>query len=165
MKPIGLAAVLLSLVLPLPGAAEMFKNVPADRLAAAGLHKLTAAELTELEALIRNLPSPPEPANDSDGAKRPGWLRALITLQDVAASPAAVEAMESRLAGNYDGWNGRTVFRLENGQVWQQNDSSSRIDSVRPSPAVKIYPGMLGVYWLEIEGINQRVKVKPVKLR
>ena len=32
------------------------------------------------------------------------------------------------------------------------------------SPKVKIYPGMLGVYWMEVEHVGPRVKVKPVRI-
>ena len=33
------------------------------------------------------------------------------------------------------------------------------------SPRVKIYPASLGTYWLEIEGVNERCRVKPLKLQ
>lgn len=69
------------------------------------------------------------------------------------------------MIGDYDGWNGRTVFKLENGQIGQQASAGERIDDRRSAPAVKIYPGMMGAYWLEVEGVRERVKVRPVKLK
>jgi len=95
----------------------------------------------------------------------PSWFRALVTLQETSEKPAAAEAIVSRLVGDYDGWTGRTLFRLENGQIWQQAGGSERVDDTRHSPEVKVYPGMLGSYWLEIEGVRERVKVKPIKLK
>ena len=147
------------------GAAGSLQGVPADKFAAAGLHKLTAAELAELEQLIDDLRQNPRPVNAAEERKSPSWMRALITLQEVEAKPNAVEPVESQLVGDLSGWTGKTVFRLKNGQVWQQNDSTSRYDSPRKEPKVKIYPGMLGVYWMEFDGVKQRVKVKPVKLQ
>lgn len=151
-------------------AAEGFlKNLPTDQFVAAGLNKLTAEELSRLEALIDQRDAAMEMplAGEKTEAKvnGPGWLRALVTLQETSERPDGAEAIASRLAGDYDGWSGKTVFKLENGQVWQQVGAGERIDDKRSGPAVRIYPGMMGVYWLEIEGVRERVKVRPVKLR
>ena len=175
----SLVAVLLALcAAALAVAAEGFlKNLPADQFAAAGLNKLTAEELARLEQLIAErehgavkaavatakaqLPAAKPEAKVSG----PGWFRALVTLQETAEKPEAAEAIETRLAGDYEGWSGKTLFQLENGQIWQQAGGGERIDDKRRAPAVKIYPGMMGAYWLEIEGVRERVKVKPVKLK
>ena len=29
-------------------------------------------------------------------------------------------AVESTLAGNFEGWSGETIFKLDNGQIWEQ---------------------------------------------
>lgn len=166
MKRLGILLVLLCGVLaPATHAGDLFKDVPPEKFAAAGLHKLTAAEMAELESLIGALRAAASTGDATEQRTGPGWLRALITLQEVAAKPGAVEAIESQLEGELTGWSGSTRFRLKNGQIWQQNDASSRYDSPRNEPKVKIYPGMLGVYWMEFEGVNQRVKVKPLKLQ
>ncbi|MBI2514119.1 MAG: hypothetical protein HYV96_19275 [Opitutae bacterium] len=96
--------------------------------------------------------------------KGPGWLSALTTLKRIADKPEAAEAMESRIAGPFTGWTGKTVFHLENGQIWQQNDDSSYVDRAVDSPKVRIIPGRLGTFWMEVDGVNPRVRVKPVKL-
>jgi len=171
----SLVAVLLALCAAASAvAAEGFlKNLPADQFAAAGLNKLTAGELARLEQLIAEreagakAAAEPAPAAPKPEAKvaGPGWLRALVTLQETAEKPDAAEAIVTRLAGDYEGWSGKTLFQLENGQIWQQAGGGERIDDKRRAPAVKIYPGMMGAYWLEIEGVRERVKVKPVKLK
>lgn len=145
----------------------LLKNLPADQFAAAGLNKLTPEELARLEQIIADHGSPKAaPAAKAETqVSGPGWLRALVTLQETAEKPDAAEAIATRLAGDYDGWTGKTVFKLENGQIWQQAGGGERIDDRRTAPVVKIYPGMMGAYWLEIEGVRERVKVKPVKLR
>ena len=172
----SLVAVLLALCAAVSAvAAEGFlKNLPADQFAAAGLNKLTAEELARLEQLIaereagvKAAAAVPAPAASKPEAKvaGPGWLRALVTLQETAEKPDAAEAIVTRLAGDYEGWSGKTLFQLENGQIWQQAGGGERIDDKRRAPAVKIYPGMMGAYSLEIEGVRERVQVKPVKLK
>jgi len=153
-------------------AAENFlKDLPPERFAAAGLNKLTSEELAVLEQIIRARSDGAAQTAASAAqlppakAKAPGWLQALVTLQETAEKPEAAEAIQTRLEGDYDGWTGKTVFKLENGQIWQQASGGERIDNARHAPAVKIYPGMMGAYWLEVEGVRERVKVRPVKLK
>ena len=155
----------VGVLIPAMAGASVFKGVPPERRAAAGLDKLTAAELAELESLIVELRAESPAASAAAPTKGPAWLKALITLREVEAKPAVAEALESELVGEFTGWTGRTVFRLRNGQVWQQDDRTTRYDAPRQNPRVKIYPGMLGAFWLEVEGIKQPVKVKPVTLQ
>lgn len=37
---------------------------------------------------------------------------------------AHAESIRSRIAGTFHGWDGHTVFTLENGQQWQQTDAT-----------------------------------------
>lgn len=166
--------VILAAATVVHGVESWLKTLPPEEFTAAGLQKLTPAEMERLEQLIaareRRSAAPAEAGKSSamtgDGKKSgPGWFRALVTLQETQERPEAAEAIESRLVGDYQGWSGRTAFRLENGQIWQQIDGKQRYDDSRAAPKVKVYPGLLGSYWLEVEGVNERVKVKPVKLR
>jgi hypothetical protein len=70
--------------------------------------------------------------------------------------------VESRIAGSFNGWEARTVFTLENGQRWRNMSNDSYVTSPVPSPAVRIVPGILGTFWMTVEGVKQRVKVAPV---
>lgn len=159
------------------------RDLPEDQFRAAGLHKLSAPELDALEQLwARRDETARREANDRvaaaearaaaaeqaekvpDDAKSPGWLHALKTLRRVEEKPEDARALESRLAGDFKGWNGRTLFHLENGQVWQQASAGEYQDRVLKQPAVKIYPAAFGAYWMEVEGVRQRVRVKPYKL-
>ena len=178
MKRFLLLSLCLAVVPPMIGAGFIEKLTPEKRRAA-GLEKLTSEERAELEALIeahhrgelaqvrKEVEEVRKEAEkqvaDATTSKRPAWISALITLK-AAESDNEAEAVASRLVGEYKGWSGRTTFKLENGQIWQQVDGASRVDSPRASPAVKVYPGMLGVYWLEVDGVRQRVKVKPIRL-
>lgn len=142
---------------------QLLSSLPEEQFRAAGLHKLTPAELATLEALIADRKAAPEVA--APAKTGPKWFQAMVTLSEVADRPEAAEALESQLVGEFSGWEGKSVFRLKNGQIWQQNDTSTRAERPRMEPKVRIFPGLLGAYWLEVEGIKQRVKVKPIKLQ
>lgn len=186
MKRILVAGVVLVVVVgcwAATGEEGFLKSLPAERFRAAGLEKLTAGELAELERLFaeqkagelaaavsaaesrgaEQARAAAAPAEATSG-RQPGWLRALITLKEVEDKPEAAGAVESRLVGEFKGWSGRTMFRLENGQVWQQAGGGEYVGDTLQKPAVKVYPAAMGGYWLQVEGLRQRVRVKPVKL-
>lgn len=156
------------------------RDLPADQFRAAGLHKLSAEELAALEAIWARRDEVLKTEADTkvaaaearvreaeargDDARAPGWMKALVTLKRVEEKPEDARALESRLAGDFKGWNGRTLFHLENGQVWQQVAGGEFFDKTLRQPVVRIYPAAMGAYWLEIEGVKQRVRVRPQKL-
>lgn len=75
--------------------------------------------------------------------------------------PAPIESIESRVVGHFEGWFPGTRIRLENGQVWQVTDGTSRFaDLDRPKVTVK--RGALGSYFLDIEGVNPAPRVRRV---
>lgn len=77
-----------------------------------------------------------------------------------------VTFIESRLVGDFNGWNGKTVFTLENGQVWRQVNNNIR-DYSPPKPltqpVVMISKGMFGSYNMQVDGVKRIVQVKRVK--
>lgn len=73
-------------------------------------------------------------------------------------SPAA-EAVDSRIAGRVEGWGPRTRFTLANGQVWEVEDGSSAALWLE-NPAVRVRRGLVGAYYLEIEGTNRSPRVR-----
>ncbi len=78
------------------------------------------------------------------------------------AEEDSLREIRTRIEGNFDGWNGETVFRLTNGQVWKQVDDKTFVISEK-EPEVSIQKGMFGAYYLSIEGYGARCKVKRVK--
>lgn len=70
--------------------------------------------------------------------------------------------IESRIVGNFTGWEGGTVFTLENGQRWRLSNGGSYYSKAVPGPKVKIYPAALGGFWLQVEDIGPRVRVMPL---
>lgn len=182
---IFLTALLLTQSLAVGG--EFTRTLTPEKMRDAGLAKLTPEELAELEILVQ-LYKTGEPANApatataatattapaapvADQAAKsskilPAWVGALLTLEKTNTDPGKSDALESQLQGSFSGWSGRTTFRLENGQLWiQANSDRYEYSSTLHSPKVKIYPASLGTYWLAIEGVNQRCRVKPMKLQ
>ncbi len=71
------------------------------------------------------------------------------------------DIFESRIAGVFEGWSGDTVFRLRNGQVWQQSsDSVARHHA--EMPGVLIYRSGIG-YKMKVDGVDQTISVKRLK--
>jgi hypothetical protein len=73
-----------------------------------------------------------------------------------------LDAIETSIAGHFDGWGPGTSFQLANGQVWQVNDNSSAIVSI-DNPKVKIRHGVFTAYYLEFEGTNRSPRVSRVR--
>lgn len=165
-------------------AGEFSKTLTPEKLQVSGLTKLTPEELFQLETLIEayktgavekaveTIPTPTAAAPAAAKAPPeksgilPDWVGALITLKRAENQPSTKsQSMESRITGEFQGWSGRTQFKLENGQIWTQvNTDSYGYTPPLKSPKVKIFPAAFGTFWLEIEGVGQRCRVKPVKL-
>lgn len=156
---------------------DFTKTLTPEKIRASGLAKLTPDELAELEAMIEQYKTGDASAAPAVAAAKqappappaakalPKWVAALVTLERLGSQADKAEVMESRLQGVFKGWNGRTIFRLENGQVWGQANSD-KYEYTPPlnSPKVQVFPASVGTFWLKIEGVNQRCRVKPLKM-
>jgi hypothetical protein len=158
---------------------------------AAGLEKLSPAELAKLDALVRDYSSgaleaarrevvaadearvaaeakaarveaETRAAKAESAAKKnePGLLgRAKVLL--TPGTQIEYAAIESRIAGQFAGWEKRTVFRLENGQQWRVVSEGNYYASPVPGPKVKIEPAATGGFWMAIDGVKPRLRVVP----
>lgn len=71
--------------------------------------------------------------------------------------------IQSRYAGEFNGWDGDTEFPLENGQIWKQI-RSGRLAWHADHPMITIdRKGFMGAYRLSVEGINKKVIVERIK--
>jgi len=73
-----------------------------------------------------------------------------------------VDRIQSRYVGEFTGWDGKTIFELENGQVWQQV-GSGRMTYKATNPMITIKRAFMGSYLLKVEGRNKSVRVKRIK--
>lgn len=76
--------------------------------------------------------------------------------------PSASEMLESRIAGRFEGWDPGTRLTLANGQVWEVLDTK-RVSYDLPSPAVRVKRGMLGSFFIEIDGVTATPRVRRVQ--
>ena len=99
----------------------------------------------------------------ADGKKKPGWFTALLTLKRAVDEPEEAEPLTSNLVGDFRGWTGGTIFTLEDGTRWvQQNRPDVYLYSPAiHSPKVKVYPATMSGFWFEIEGVSARLRVLP----
>ncbi|WP_298580654.1 hypothetical protein [uncultured Luteimonas sp.] len=169
MRPIHAVLLASLLALPLPAFAQeappLQQAMSAEEFKAAGLDKLSADELARLNA----------------------WLDRRVEQQASAAVAAAVEQareegrnevveknrgffhfgseepIEASIAGEFNGFGHGKRYTLDNGQVWEQTDSATLSGVRRTSPKVRIKPGVLGVWWMRIDGYNTQAKVQRVE--
>jgi len=73
------------------------------------------------------------------------------------------QLIQTAIVGETSGWNGKTVFVLENGQKWKQIDGSRLYFPSTNNPAVTIQPKSFGSWILHVDGYNRGVKVKRIK--
>jgi hypothetical protein len=176
-----------ALVLAVTALAQDFtQSLTAEEQAAAGLGKLTPAELVKLLSLVERyktgevtvvraqaeqkvaaaevrVKQAEAKTTAAEAKKEPGWIGALLTLQKAEAKPDAA-VVTTRLAGRLVSFSGRRDFTLENGQVWRMIEPDIYAGPALENPEVTIRPGLLGVIWLRIREGGVRVKVKPIKL-
>lgn len=92
-------------------------------------------------------------------------------LQEVLAIHKAIEsqaggggcsgAIESQIDGTFEGWSGETIFKLKNGQIWQQS-SYAYTYHYAYSPEVLIYSGGGGCK-MKVDGFSDSIFVKRLK--
>lgn len=71
------------------------------------------------------------------------------------------EVIESQIEGEFNGWDGETIFKLVNGQVWQQSTYAYTY-SYKYRPKVMIIPAN-GGFAMQVEGMDQRIQVVRIK--
>lgn len=69
--------------------------------------------------------------------------------------------IESRIDGAFEGWEGDTIFKLMNGQIWQQS-SYSYTYHYSYLPEVIIYPSG-GLYKMHVDGVDDDIYVIRLK--
>jgi hypothetical protein len=69
--------------------------------------------------------------------------------------------VQSKILGKFEGWEGRTIFRLANGQRWQVANSDERYYTPPADDlAVEIRPAAMGGFWMFLPALNKQVRVR-----
>jgi len=144
------------------GFSSLEEQMTGKEFSAAGLNKLTPQELEALNNWIR--------------------ARSLATLDAAPGAVAGVAAsttaedrrgfkdedderttITSRIVGRFSGWDGQTVFKLENGMIWEQVDKDKFYVKEIENPVATIEPGMFGRWHLSIEGFDSECRVERIQ--
>ena len=91
--------------------------------------------------------------------------RVAARLADNRASekkPASDSSFEARLTGNFTGWSGKTVFRLDDGQVWRQR-SAANYRHRGTDMRVKFKKNWMGGWEMTVVSSEKTVLVSKVK--
>ncbi|MCU0755204.1 MAG: hypothetical protein MUE46_08790 [Xanthomonadales bacterium] len=175
-------AALLALSLALPLAAAEFRGLeremsPEDR-ARTGVDRLSTEQRAALDAWLQqrlaaaapampaSAPSDAPAASPADAAQS-ATVAARVALNDpsqIGFAHYSGERVEytTRISGRFHGWTGRTLFRLDNGQVWQQSESGS-YELTLDNPEVRMRPKALGSWMLVLKYNNRGVRVRRVE--
>ncbi len=114
------------------------ERLTAEERKAAGLDQLTPEQLAALDALIkRDRVASEQHVREAVTRDVKMQARAEVRKEDENRRLAEARVL-SRVVGRFSGWEGATLFKLENGQVWKQ--ASPDVHYVTPvdSPAVLI---------------------------
>ncbi len=129
------------------GLSSLEERMSQSEFHASGLDKLSPDELKTLNA----------------------WLHTHASASDSVADRTGLPAQEShetiasRIEGAFNGWSGKTVFKLQNGQVWKQMENDTFATPELQSPEVTIAPGMLGGWTLKVSGYNRGLRVQRIR--
>jgi hypothetical protein len=143
-------------VLAAEGFSSLEEQMTGKEFDAAGLEKLTPQELGALNAWIRE---------HSLATLAPSVAK---TTTEVTAAPKEEESSKkdndrspitSKLIGKFSGWDGQTVFKLENGMIWAQKGKKKFHTAEIENPVVVVEPGMFGAWKLHVDGIDKDVRV------
>ena len=118
---------------------------------ATGLSKLSPQELARLEAWLAAHPHTETKMVSASG--KPVFYAA-------DHKPAAFEA---HIAGRFDGWTGRNLITLDNGQQWRQIGSDQPACGSSDNAMVKVKPSLFDSWLMYVKGCNGNVHVERVK--
>jgi hypothetical protein len=131
-----------------------------------GLDKLTPQELAAFNSWLNGYLE--QAKSSATGGVSPVTAPVAATQTPAAAFGSeqlpeqGAQQIESRIDGVLTGWTGNTVFKLENGQVWEQAGPGYETNMRLDHPQVLIKKLAFG-YLLTLPGHNENVFVRRVK--
>lgn len=163
------AAVLLSLSTPALAQrvvqGDLQQQMSPAEFKAAGLDKLNAAELATLNRWLQGkveAATTEAVAAVREEAREEGRQEVIVKNRgffDFGSN----EPISGVLQGEFRGFGKGRIYVLDNGQQWEQTDATSISGVRKRSPKVSISPGVMGVWYLKVEGVNTQPKVRRTK--
>lgn len=114
----------------------------ADELKSTGISTLSQAQRKELDR----------------------WLTryTLLLLEEKKSSGGCDPVIETRIDGDFNGWEGETVYKLRNGQIWQQARYHYHYHYAY-APEVTIYPTAGGCAMRVSDDDDEAISVRRLK--
>ena len=144
-----------------PMTTNVEEQMTAEQFKAAGLDKLSAKELAALNAWLQNKVTT-ETAVALEAAREEG-RKEVVQKNRGFFDFGTSEPIESVIVGEFRGFGMGKKYTLQNGQVWEQVEPASLAGVRKNDVPVKIKPGLLGVWYMKIDGYNTQAKVRRIK--
>ena len=141
--------------------ADVQQQMSAEQFKAAGLDKLSAKELAALNAWLQQKVTT-ETAVAVEKAKEEG-RKEVVEKNRGFFDFGSAEPIESVIVGEFTGFGKGKKYTLQNGQVWEQIEPASLSGVRKTDVSVKIKPGVLGNWFMKIDGYNTQAKVRRIK--
>lgn len=71
------------------------------------------------------------------------------------------DVIETRIDGDFEGWEGETIFKFQNGQIWQQSSYAYHYH-YSYNPKVIVFKTSNG-YEMQVDGVASKIKIKRLK--
>ncbi|MBQ5946698.1 hypothetical protein [Massilia sp. ST3] len=154
-------ALTLALLLCASGAA--FADPADDAILKCRAQADTAVRLACYDAIQVGAARPAQPPAQAAAAAPARSAEQNFGMEAVKQKEAQPNAIESSIAGEFEGWGPGSQIRLANGQVWRIVDGSEAVLPRMRNPKVKIERNVFGTLFLKIEGSNSSAKVRRVQ--
>jgi hypothetical protein len=99
-----------------------------------------------------------------EGFEEPLICKLLSSVKSTPTLPKTLSTdsvIETQINGTFEGWDGETIFKLSNGQIWQQA-AYAYIYHYAYRPKLLIYSSG-SVYRMKVEGVDSSIPVKRLK--
>ncbi len=71
------------------------------------------------------------------------------------------QVIETKIDGEFEGWEGETIFKMMNGSIWQQS-SYAYTYHYAYMPDVIIYH-KVGSYYMKVDGVDDEIQVRQIR--
>ena len=138
--------------------AQIEQQMTSEQFKAAGLDKLSATELANLNGwlnhtIVTETARAAEFATQKVKKENPGFF-----------SFGSEEPIVGHIVGEFRGFARNRTYTLDNGQVWKQNDDASLVGVRLTNPETRIKPSLVGNTWYMTVGhYGTNAKVERVK--
>ena len=167
MYKILLAVLALTIPLSLTAAegfSSLEEQMTGKEYTASGLNKLTPEELDALNNWIRNhsIATLDQPRGGSYAAT-PAGGGDTRGFEDREEAKMDRSVITSRIKGSFTGWDGSTVFELENGMIWEQVDKDTFYIREVENPEIIVEPSAFHTWRLSVVGYGSECRVERIQ--